>query len=48
MLLLSLFALDEESYLGRMTQRELEVDEVAEMTVMKPTWWRITHLMPSI
>ena len=46
MLVLSLFALEEESYLGRMTQKE--VDEIAEMAGMKPTWWRITHLMPSI
>ena len=45
-LVLGLFALEEESYLSRMTQRE--VDEIAEMTGMKPTWWRITHLMCSV
>ncbi|KAM5542333.1 hypothetical protein V8D89_003792 [Ganoderma adspersum] len=45
-LIIGLFALEEESYLNRMTQKE--VDEIAELMGTKPTWWRITHLMPSI
>ena len=45
-LILSLFPLEEEAYLDRMTQED--VDELAELMGKKPTWWRIAQLMPSI
>ncbi|KAI1795065.1 hypothetical protein LXA43DRAFT_993322 [Ganoderma leucocontextum] len=45
-LILGLFPLEEEAYLDRMTQEE--VDELAELMGTKPTWWRISQLMPSI
>ena len=45
-LILGLFPLEEEAYLDRMTQED--VDELAELMGKKPTWWRIAQLMPSI
>ncbi|KAI1795067.1 hypothetical protein LXA43DRAFT_1178964 [Ganoderma leucocontextum] len=45
-LILGLFPLEEEAYLNRMTQKD--VDEIAELMGTKPTWWRISHLMPSV
>ena len=45
-LVLCLFEIEEESYFNRMTQKE--VDEIAEMMGMKPTWWHITYRMPSV
>ncbi|PIL37545.1 hypothetical protein GSI_01239 [Ganoderma sinense ZZ0214-1] len=45
-LVLGLFALEEESYFNRMTQKE--VDEISELMGTKPTWWWIAHSLPSI
>lgn len=42
-LILGLFPLEEEAYLDRMTQKE--VDKLAGMMGTKPTWWRISLLM---
>ncbi|PIL37547.1 hypothetical protein GSI_01241 [Ganoderma sinense ZZ0214-1] len=45
-LILGLFPLEEEPYLNRMTQAE--VDEFEELMGTKPTWYRVAHLMSDI
>ncbi|PIL37551.1 hypothetical protein GSI_01245 [Ganoderma sinense ZZ0214-1] len=45
-LIVALFQLEEEEYLNRMTQAQ--VDELEELMGTKPTWWRIAHLMTGL
>lgn len=45
-LILGLFPLEEEAYLDRMTKDE--VNELSDLMGTKPTWWRVSQLMPSI